>query len=131
MTRSRAFASVGTATRRHRYRQTSSWRNQNYNKEEKHESEILVPLDGSAEAEGVLPLVRDLMTPESEVILFQVIPPGKSQSFASVFCWGAKWRRPSGTRLWPISDGSSTSWGKQPAVGAVRLPYPAPWRMGS
>ncbi len=40
---------------------------------------ILVPLDGSAEAEGVLPLVRDLMTSESEVILFQVIPPGKSQ----------------------------------------------------
>ncbi len=40
---------------------------------------ILIPLDGSKEAEGVLPLVRDLMTPEGEVILFQVIPPGKSQ----------------------------------------------------
>ncbi len=40
---------------------------------------ILVPLDGSAEAEWVLPQVRDLMTPESEVILFQVITPGKSQ----------------------------------------------------
>ena len=45
---------------------------------------ILAPLDGSAETEGVLPLVRDLMTPESEVILFQVIPPSKSQVWASM-----------------------------------------------
>ena len=51
---------------------------------------ILVPLDGSAEAEGVLPLVRDLMTPESEVILFQVIPPGKSQSFGERVLLGSE-----------------------------------------
>ena len=40
---------------------------------------ILVPLDGSAEAEGVLPIIQDLMNPESEVILLQIIAPGKSQ----------------------------------------------------
>lgn len=42
---------------------------------------ILVPLDGSPEAEGVLPIVREMITTESEVILFQVIPPGRSRAF--------------------------------------------------
>ncbi len=51
---------------------------------------ILVPLDGSAEAEGVLRLVRDLMTPESEVILFQVIPPGKSQKMGELVLLGSE-----------------------------------------
>ncbi len=51
---------------------------------------ILVPLDGSAEAERVLPLVRDLMTPESEVILFQVIPPGKSQKMGEHVLLGSE-----------------------------------------
>ncbi len=51
---------------------------------------ILVPLDGSAEAEGALPLLRDLMTPESEVILFQVIPPGKSQSLGERVLLGSE-----------------------------------------
>ena len=42
---------------------------------------ILIPLDGSAEAEGVLPIAQGLMTPDSEVILFQVISPGRSRAF--------------------------------------------------
>jgi nucleotide-binding universal stress UspA family protein len=42
---------------------------------------VLVPLDGSADAEGVLPTVRGLISPESEVILFQVISPGRSRAF--------------------------------------------------
>jgi len=42
---------------------------------------ILVPLDGSAESEGVLPIVRGFITPESEVILFQVVSPGRSRAF--------------------------------------------------
>lgn len=40
---------------------------------------ILVPLDGSAEAEGVLPLVKDQLTPEGEGVLLHIIPPFKSQ----------------------------------------------------
>ena len=39
---------------------------------------ILVPLDKSKEAEGVLPLVRQQLTPESEVILLHIIPPGRT-----------------------------------------------------
>ncbi|PKB81548.1 MAG: hypothetical protein BZY88_06420 [SAR202 cluster bacterium Io17-Chloro-G9] len=42
---------------------------------------ILIPLDGSVEAEGVLPMVRGLVTPESEVILFQVVSAGRSRAF--------------------------------------------------
>ena len=42
---------------------------------------VLVPLDGSAESEAVLPMVRGLITGESEVILFQVISPGRSRAF--------------------------------------------------
>ena len=42
---------------------------------------ILVPLDGSAEAEGVLPMVREYITPESEGVLFQVVAPGKTRAF--------------------------------------------------
>jgi len=40
---------------------------------------ILVPLDGSAEAEGVLPLVKDELAPEGEGVLLHVLPPFKSQ----------------------------------------------------
>ena len=39
---------------------------------------ILVPLDKSKEAERVLPLVRKLLIPESEVILLHVMPPGRT-----------------------------------------------------
>ena len=42
---------------------------------------ILIPLDGSTEAEGVLPIARGLMTADSDVILFQVIAPGRSRAF--------------------------------------------------
>lgn len=41
---------------------------------------ILIPLDGSAEAEGVLPLIRDELTPEGEGVLLHVLPPFKSQA---------------------------------------------------
>ena len=41
---------------------------------------ILIPLYGSTEAEGVLPIARGLMTADSDVILFQVIAPGRSRA---------------------------------------------------
>ena len=41
---------------------------------------ILVPLDRSQEAEGVLPLVREHLMPEGEAILLHVIPPGRTRS---------------------------------------------------
>jgi len=41
---------------------------------------ILVPLDGSAEAEGVLPLIKDEVAPEGEGILLHILPPFKSQN---------------------------------------------------
>ena len=42
---------------------------------------ILIPLDGSTEAEAVLPIAQELITPDSDVILFQVIAPGRSRAF--------------------------------------------------
>jgi CRP-like cAMP-binding protein/nucleotide-binding universal stress UspA family protein len=36
---------------------------------------ILVPLDGSGEAEKVVPLVEKILTPNGEAILFRVFPP--------------------------------------------------------
>ena len=40
---------------------------------------ILIPLDGSKEAEEVFPLVKDEITQDGEVILVQVIPPAQTQ----------------------------------------------------
>ena len=40
---------------------------------------ILIPLDGSKEAESVLPIVKDELAPDGDVILLQIIPPGKTQ----------------------------------------------------
>ena len=40
---------------------------------------VLIPLDGSKEAEEVFPLVKGEILPEGEVILTQIIPPAKTQ----------------------------------------------------
>lgn len=40
---------------------------------------VLIPLDGSKEAEEVFPLVREEIVPDGEVILLQVIPPARTQ----------------------------------------------------
>ncbi len=40
---------------------------------------VLIPLDGSKEAEEVFPLVKDEIGKEGEVILLQVIPPTRTQ----------------------------------------------------
>jgi CRP-like cAMP-binding protein/nucleotide-binding universal stress UspA family protein len=41
---------------------------------------VLVPLDKSKEAEKVLPIVKDLFAPGSEVVLLHVIPPQQTQA---------------------------------------------------
>ena len=40
---------------------------------------VLIPLDGSKEAEEVFPLVKDEINQDGEVILVQVIPPARTQ----------------------------------------------------
>jgi nucleotide-binding universal stress UspA family protein len=40
---------------------------------------VLIPLDGSKEAEEVFPLVQSELTADGEVILVQVIPPARTQ----------------------------------------------------
>jgi len=43
-------------------------------------SKVLIPLDGSKEAEGIFRLVKDEMAPDGAAILLQVIPPrGKDE----------------------------------------------------
>ncbi len=42
-------------------------------------TKVLIPLDGSAEAEGVFPMVRDHLAPDAEVIHLRVIPPARSR----------------------------------------------------
>ena len=46
---------------------------------------ILIPLDGSDEAEGVFPVVRDELEPDGRVILLRVIPPGKTRQMGGQF----------------------------------------------
>ncbi|MFQ6028628.1 MAG: universal stress protein [Dehalococcoidia bacterium] len=48
------------------------WRRQTYHK-------ILVPLDGSPQAEKVVGMVQPLLSPGGKLILLQVVPTGKSQ----------------------------------------------------
>lgn len=43
---------------------------------------ILVPLDGSKESEGILPRIKDELSPEGQMILLRVIPPSKSKTIA-------------------------------------------------
>ncbi|MFQ6030479.1 MAG: universal stress protein [Dehalococcoidia bacterium] len=38
---------------------------------------ILVPLDGSKESEGVLPMIQDLPSLDGRLLLLRVIPPGE------------------------------------------------------
>ena len=40
---------------------------------------ILVPLDRSPESEGVLPLVGELLEPDGELILLNIVDPAKTQ----------------------------------------------------
>ena len=40
---------------------------------------VLIPLDESKEAEGVFPSVKDELSPDGEVILLRVIPPGRTR----------------------------------------------------
>ena len=51
---------------------------------------ILVPLDGSKDAEGVIPLVQGELAPDGEAIVLQIIPPGKSQSFGGQVFLGSQ-----------------------------------------
>ena len=40
---------------------------------------VLIPLDGSKEAEGVFARIRDELTSDSEVILLQIVPRARTQ----------------------------------------------------
>ena len=40
---------------------------------------ILITLDGSKESQGVFDLIRGELAPDGEIVLLQVIPPGKTQ----------------------------------------------------
>ena len=51
---------------------------------------ILVPLDRSREAEGVLPLVQNILTPDGEVILLHIIPPVRTRAATESVVLGGK-----------------------------------------
>ena len=51
---------------------------------------VLIPLDGSKEAEEVFPLVRDEVNAEGEVILVQVIAPAKTQKVGDHIILGSQ-----------------------------------------
>ncbi len=47
-------------------------------------NKVLIPLDGSKEAEGVFRLIRDELAPDGEVILIHVIVPRKARDVDGV-----------------------------------------------
>ena len=51
---------------------------------------IMIPLDGSAEAEDVIPLVRGALATGDEVLLVQVVPPGRTQTIGSHVILGSQ-----------------------------------------
>ena len=51
---------------------------------------IMIPLDGSSEAEDVIPLVRGDLTSGDEVFLVQVIPPGRTQTIGGHVILGSQ-----------------------------------------
>jgi hypothetical protein len=42
-------------------------------------TKVLIPLNGSKEVQGIFPHLKEVIAPYSEVILLQVISPGKEQ----------------------------------------------------
>ena len=51
---------------------------------------VLIPLDGSKEAEEVFPLVKEEIVTDGEVILLQVIPPARTQMVGSHIVLGSQ-----------------------------------------
>ena len=51
---------------------------------------ILIPLDGSVEAEEVIPLVREELADDDELLLVQVIPPGRTQTLGAHVVLGSQ-----------------------------------------
>jgi nucleotide-binding universal stress UspA family protein len=48
-------------------------------------------LDGSKESEGVFSAVRDELAPDAEVVLVQVIPPGKTHVVGNQLLLSSQW----------------------------------------
>lgn len=51
---------------------------------------ILIPLDGSSEAEGVIPMVKGELSADGEMILLRVIPPGRTQTIGGQVMLGSQ-----------------------------------------
>ena len=51
---------------------------------------VLIPLDGSKEAEGVFDLVQEELAPDGQIILLQVIPRVKGQVVGGQVMYGAQ-----------------------------------------
>ena len=51
---------------------------------------ILIPLDRSQESEGVLPLVGELLESDGELILLNIIPPGRTRSHGDAVILGSQ-----------------------------------------
>ncbi len=51
---------------------------------------VLIPLDGSSESEEVIPLVKDELTDDDELLLIQVIPPGRTQTVGAHVILGSQ-----------------------------------------
>lgn len=51
---------------------------------------VLIPLDGSSESEEVIPLVKDELTDNDELLLIQVIPPGRTQTVGAHVILGSQ-----------------------------------------
>jgi hypothetical protein len=45
---------------------------------------VLIPLDGSREAEMVIPKIQPELTEETEVILLKIIPPLKGETLGQI-----------------------------------------------
>ena len=51
---------------------------------------VLIPLDGSVESEEVIPLVKDELADDDELLLIQVIPPGRTQTIGDHVILGSQ-----------------------------------------
>ena len=86
---------------------------------------ILVPLDKSKEAEGVLPLVQELFAAGGEGILLHIIPPGRTRASGGFTVLASQEEEGERTRamafLKPIAsrlDDSSRQWRCEVAVNS-------------
>jgi len=81
---------------------------------------ILVPLDGSREAEEVFSLIQGELAPDGQIILLKVISPAKTQKMGSHIILGSQLEEADRFEALGYPEGSCSDAAQLPRMGCYR-----------